>query len=63
MFHIDDDTLHEECGEFAVYGHQDADRICYYGLHSLQHRGQEADGILVINYCQLSLHKGEVLVS
>jgi amidophosphoribosyltransferase len=63
MFHIDDDTLHEECGVFAVYGHQDAARICYYGLHSLQHRGQEAAGILVNNDGQLSLHKGEGLVS
>lgn len=63
MFHIDDDKFHEECGVFAVYGHHDAAAICYYGLHSLQHRGQEAAGILVNNAGKLSIHKGEGLVS
>ena len=37
-----DRELHEECGVFGIIGHQDASQICYYGLHSLQHRGQEA---------------------
>lgn len=63
MFHIDDDKFHEECGVFAVYGHPNAAKICYYGLHSLQHRGQEAAGILVNNNKELTLHKGEGLVS
>lgn len=63
MFQIDNDEIHEECGVFAVYGHQDAARICYYGLHSLQHRGQEAAGILVNHNGELSIHKGEGLVS
>ena len=44
MIHQDRE-LHEECGVFGVVGHQDAAQICYYGLHSLQHRGQEAAGI------------------
>ena len=39
--------LHEECGVFAIWGHQDAAQITYYGLHSLQHRGQEGAGIVV----------------
>ena len=44
-----DRELHEECGVFGIIGHQDASQICYYGLHSLQHRGQEAAGICCEN--------------
>ena len=39
--------LNEECGVFGVWGHADAAQITYYGLHSLQHRGQEGTGIVV----------------
>ena len=38
--------LHEECGVFGVYGVPDAANLTYYGLHSLQHRGQEGCGIV-----------------
>ncbi|MGL4953747.1 MAG: amidophosphoribosyltransferase [Culicoidibacterales bacterium] len=55
--------LHEECGVFAVYNHPQASRLAYYGLHSLQHRGQEGTGIISGNGIQLNLHKGEGLVS
>ncbi|MGL5914630.1 MAG: amidophosphoribosyltransferase [Culicoidibacterales bacterium] len=55
--------LHEECGVFAVYNHPQASRLAYYGLHSLQHRGQEGTGIISGNGTQLNLHKGEGLVS
>lgn len=41
------DTLHEECGVFGVVNCPDASFLAYYGLHSLQHRGQEASGIAV----------------
>lgn len=41
-----DDKLHEECGVFGVYGHSDAGAITTLGLHALQHRGQEAAGIV-----------------
>jgi amidophosphoribosyltransferase len=34
------------CGVFGVYGHPEASVFCYYGLHALQHRGQEAAGIV-----------------
>ena len=40
-------SLNEECGVFGVFGHHEAARLTYYGLHSLQHRGQEAAGIVV----------------
>ncbi len=39
-------TLHEECGVFGVWGVSNASYITYIGLHSLQHRGQEAAGLL-----------------
>ena len=39
--------LNEECGVVGVWGHPDAAQIAYYGLHSLQHRGQEGAGIVV----------------
>jgi amidophosphoribosyltransferase len=35
----------ENCGLFGVFGHPEAARLTYYGLFSLQHRGQEAAGI------------------
>ncbi len=63
MFYIDDDKFHEECGIFAVVGHHDAAKMCYYGLHSLQHRGQEAAGILVSDGDRLLVKKDEGLVS
>lgn len=40
------DRLNEECGVFGVFGHQDAAAITALGLHALQHRGQEAAGIV-----------------
>lgn len=42
----DDDKLHEECGVYGVYGHPDASALTALGLHALQHRGQEACGIV-----------------
>ena len=43
---FDDDKLHEECGVFGVTGVQDAANFVALGLHALQHRGQEAGGIV-----------------
>ena len=43
---LDDDRLHEECGVFGIFGHPDAAAITALGLHALQHRGQEAAGIV-----------------
>jgi amidophosphoribosyltransferase len=45
-FDIDGDTLHEECGVFGILGHPDAAALTALGLHALQHRGQEAAGIV-----------------
>ncbi|WP_370049546.1 amidophosphoribosyltransferase [Salipiger sp.] len=43
---VDGDTLHEECGVFGMIGVTDAANFVALGLHALQHRGQEAGGIV-----------------
>ncbi|WP_085878889.1 amidophosphoribosyltransferase [Roseisalinus antarcticus] len=43
---FDDDKLKEECGVFGVVGVTDAANFVALGLHALQHRGQEAGGIV-----------------
>ena len=43
---FDDDKLKEECGIFGVIGVKDASNFVALGLHALQHRGQEAGGIV-----------------
>src|SRR5690349_7531025 len=45
-FDLDGDTLREECGVFGIFGHPDSAAITALGLHALQHRGQEAAGIV-----------------
>ncbi|WP_375465582.1 amidophosphoribosyltransferase [uncultured Methylobacterium sp.] len=45
----DGDTLREECGVFGIFGHPDAAAIVALGLHALQHRGQEAAGIVAFD--------------
>ena len=43
---FDDDKLKEECGVYGVIGVTDAANFVALGLHALQHRGQEAGGIV-----------------
>jgi len=43
---FDDDKLREECGVFGIFGNDDAAALTALGLHALQHRGQEAAGIV-----------------
>jgi amidophosphoribosyltransferase len=45
-FDLDGDLLREECGVFGVFGLEDAAALAALGLHALQHRGQEAAGIV-----------------
>jgi len=45
----DDDRLREECGVFGIFNHPDAATITALGLHALQHRGQEAAGIVTFD--------------
>ncbi|MGE3871046.1 MAG: amidophosphoribosyltransferase, partial [Pseudorhodoplanes sp.] len=42
----DGDFLREKCGVFGIFGHPDAAAVTALGLHALQHRGQEAAGIV-----------------
>jgi amidophosphoribosyltransferase len=55
---FDADHLHEECGVFGVYGHPDAAALTALGLHALQHRGQEAAGIVAYDGEQFNAHRG-----
>ena len=55
--------LNEECGVFGIWGHEDAAQISYYGLHALQHRGQEGAGIVTKEGKKLHVIKGEGLVN
>ena len=48
-FDPDADRLREECGVFGIFGHPDAAAITTLGLHALQHRGQEAAGIVTFD--------------
>ena len=48
-FDGDSDRLREECGVFGIFGHPDAAAITALGLHALQHRGQEAAGIVAFD--------------
>ncbi len=41
--------INEECGVFAVFGLPNAAELTYYGLHALQHRGQEGSGIVSVD--------------
>lgn len=51
---FDDDKLREECGVFAITNHEDAARMTALGMHALQHRGQEACGI--VSYDEAGFH-------
>jgi amidophosphoribosyltransferase len=46
------------CGVFGIYGHPEAAKLTYLGLHALQHRGQESAGIVTTDGANLSLHRG-----
>lgn len=63
------DKPRSNCGIFAVFRHQQASTLTYYGLNALQHRGQEGTGIVTLDYDQnrkkhlLHVYKGFGLVS
>ena len=58
-------SIHEECGVFGVYSQRQEDvaSLAYYGLYSLQHRGQEGCGIVVNDDGVFDGHKCLGLVS
>ncbi len=56
-------SLNEECGVFGIWGHPQAAQVTYFGLHSLQHRGQEGAGILTNDKGKLRRHRDTGLLS
>ncbi len=62
--HLDDeaDAFRDECGVFGIFGRQDAAAVVTLGLHSLQHRGQEAAGIVSFDGSQFHVERHVGLV-
>jgi amidophosphoribosyltransferase len=56
-FDDDDDHFHDECGVFGIYRHPDAAAHTALGLHALQHRGQEAAGVVSYDGHQFNSHR------
>lgn len=56
-------SLNEECGVFGIWGHPQAAQVTYFGLHSLQHRGQEGAGIVSNDQGDLRGYRGMGLLS
>ncbi|MDF2094568.1 amidophosphoribosyltransferase [Aquibaculum arenosum] len=54
---FDDDRVHEECAVFGIHGHPDAAAHAALGLHALQHRGQEASGIVTFDGQRFNAHR------
>ncbi len=57
------DRFHEECAIFGIYGHPEAGNLTYLGLYALQHRGQEASGIVTYDGHAFHSRKGMGLVA
>ncbi|SDH26173.1 amidophosphoribosyltransferase [Roseospirillum parvum] len=55
---VGDDRFHEECGVFGIIGEPDAAAKTAFGLHALQHRGQEAAGICSFDGEHFHSHRG-----
>ncbi|MDF0644703.1 MAG: amidophosphoribosyltransferase [Nitrospira sp.] len=60
---VPSDKFHDECAVFGVYGHEEAANLTYLGLYALQHRGQEASGIVSGDGDQFFVQKGMGLVA
>ncbi len=58
VFSLSDDKLHDHCGVFAIFGHPEAAKLTYLGLHALQHRGQDSAGIVATDGNKLVSYKG-----
>ncbi len=55
--------INEECGVFGIFNHENAANLTYFGLHSLQHRGQEGAGIISTDGVKLYQHRDLGLVT
>ncbi|MEI6730008.1 MAG: amidophosphoribosyltransferase [Pseudomonadota bacterium] len=63
MMNFQDDNLHEECGVFGIFESENAAARTALGLHALQHRGQEAAGIVSFDGKQFYTHRALALIS
>jgi amidophosphoribosyltransferase len=52
------DSLQEECAVFGIYGTNEAHLLTALGLHALQHRGQEATGMVSFDGSRFNAFKG-----
>jgi amidophosphoribosyltransferase len=65
---VEEKSIRANCGVFGVFNNPKAAFMAYYGLHALQHRGQEAAGIVTSEYIEekkkyhFNVHKGHGLV-
>ena len=62
MSDLETDSLREKCGVFGIFAHPDAAAITALGLHALQHRGQEAAGIVAFDGRQFHSERRHGLV-
>ncbi|MGH6922117.1 MAG: amidophosphoribosyltransferase, partial [Geminicoccaceae bacterium] len=58
----DDDKLREECGVFGIFDNGEAAALTVLGLHALQHRGQEAAGVVTFDGKMFHSHRAVGLV-
>lgn len=64
MLDVDRPEMAEECGVFGIYGAgEDVSRIAFFGLFSLQHRGQESAGIAASDGTRVRMHRDAGLVT
>lgn len=68
LYEIEEDKFRDECGVFGIFlndprSETDAARTTFYGIYSLQHRGQESAGIAVADGHKIDLYKGMGLVT
>jgi amidophosphoribosyltransferase len=60
---LSSDKFRDECGVVAIYGHPEAEKLAYLGLHALQHRGQESAGIVTSDGLALRPYRDMGLVA
>src|SRR6185437_8033209 len=60
---LEADDLREKCGVFGIFGHPQAAALTALGLHALQHRGQEAAGIVAFDGARFHSERRLGLVS
>lgn len=60
---MEDESVHDSCAVFGVFGHPEAANLTYLGLYALQHRGQESSGIVASDGTRVHSEVGMGLVA